>query len=97
MIERFTRVEGETLKIYTMSTWNPYTVVKMRSEFKITREVPRVVTGVRVPVIFITAHDNAATLRGLGEAPGVPCLRKPFDEALLFEAIEAVTGRKSPS
>ena len=38
MIERFTRVTGDTLMIYyTMSTWNPYTVVKMRSEFKITR------------------------------------------------------------
>jgi Domain of unknown function (DUF4185) len=38
MIERFTKVQGDTLTIYyTMSTWNPYTVVKMRSEFKITR------------------------------------------------------------
>ncbi len=36
MIERFTTVTGNTLKIYyTMSTWNPYTVVKMRSEFTI--------------------------------------------------------------
>ena len=36
MIERFTTVAGNTLKIYyTMSTWNPYTVVKMRSEFTI--------------------------------------------------------------
>jgi hypothetical protein len=34
MIERFTRVDGDTLTIYyTMSTWNPYTVVKMRSWF----------------------------------------------------------------
>ena len=36
MIERFTRVSGNTLKIYyMMSTWNPYTVVKMRSEFQV--------------------------------------------------------------
>lgn len=36
MIERFTQVKGTTLSIYyTMSTWNPYTVVKMRSQFKI--------------------------------------------------------------
>ena len=42
LIERFTRVSGDTLKIYyTMSTWNPYTIVKMRSEFKIARETPR--------------------------------------------------------
>jgi uncharacterized protein DUF4185 len=38
IIARFTRVAGNTLKIYyLMSTWNPYTVVKMRSEFTITR------------------------------------------------------------
>lgn len=36
LIERFTRVEGDTLKVYyTMSTWNPYTVLLMRSEFTI--------------------------------------------------------------
>jgi len=36
MIERFTRVSDSTLYIYyTMSTWNPYTVVKMRSAFTI--------------------------------------------------------------
>jgi hypothetical protein len=39
MIERFTRVVGDTLKIYyNISTWNPYTVVRMRSEFHITQE-----------------------------------------------------------
>jgi hypothetical protein len=39
MIERFTEVQGNTLKIfYTLSTWNPYTVVKMESDFKITGE-----------------------------------------------------------
>ena len=38
MIERFTTVAGNTLRIYyAMSTWNPYTIVKMRSEFTITR------------------------------------------------------------
>jgi hypothetical protein len=37
-IERFTRVAGETLTIsYTLSTWNPYTVVRMRSQFRIAR------------------------------------------------------------
>lgn len=36
LIERFTRVVGNALKIYyMMSTWNPYTVVKMRSTFTI--------------------------------------------------------------
>jgi hypothetical protein len=37
MIERFTRITNSTLFIYyTLSTWNPYTVVKMRSTFTIT-------------------------------------------------------------
>lgn len=36
MIERFTRITNSTLFIYyTMSTWNPYTVVKMRCAFAI--------------------------------------------------------------
>ncbi len=36
VLERFTRVEGNVLSIYyTMSTWNPYTVVLMRSQFTI--------------------------------------------------------------
>jgi len=34
LIEPFTRIAGDTLKIYyTMSTWNPYAIVLMRSEF----------------------------------------------------------------
>jgi hypothetical protein len=38
MIGRFLRVKGDTLTIqYTMSTWNPYTVVRMRSAFRILR------------------------------------------------------------
>jgi hypothetical protein len=37
MIERFTEVQGNTLKIfYTLSTWNPYAVVEMESDFQIT-------------------------------------------------------------
>ena len=36
LIERFTRITNSTLFIYyTLSTWNPYTVVKMRSAFTI--------------------------------------------------------------
>lgn len=48
--------------------------------------------GSRIPIVFITAHDDAATLRGLREAPETPCLRKPFDESLLFEAIGTAMG-----
>lgn len=36
MIERFTRVSGSTLSIhYALSTWNPYTIVLMRTDFTI--------------------------------------------------------------
>lgn len=38
MIERFTRVNGNRLSIYyAVSTWNPYTIVEMRSDFTIAR------------------------------------------------------------
>jgi hypothetical protein len=46
MIERFTRIKGNRLLIdYTMSTWNPYTVVRMRSEFAIVRVPPPFADG----------------------------------------------------
>jgi len=36
MIERFLTVAGNTLKVYwNVSTWNPYVIVRMRSEFTI--------------------------------------------------------------
>lgn len=36
VIERFTKVTGNMLSIYyTLSTWNPYTTVEMRSDFRI--------------------------------------------------------------
>lgn len=42
MIDRFTRVNGSTLSIYyTVSTWNPYTVVMMRSDLTIGRGTSR--------------------------------------------------------
>ena len=53
-------------------------------------------TGVPTPVVFITAHDDAATQRGLRALPETACLRKPFDETLLFEAIGAAM-RQAPS
>ena len=38
MIERFTRVSSNKLSIYYLiSTWNPYTIVEMRSDFTISR------------------------------------------------------------
>jgi len=36
IIDRFTRVEGDTVTLhYVMSTWNPYVVVRMKSSFQI--------------------------------------------------------------
>ncbi|HVN77308.1 MAG TPA: DUF4185 domain-containing protein [Thermoanaerobaculaceae bacterium] len=41
VIERFTKLEGGLLSIYyTMSTWNPYTVVLMRSRLRVTLDRP---------------------------------------------------------
>ena len=42
MIERFMRVSGRTVSIYyTLSTFNPYTIVMMRSDFMISEGSPR--------------------------------------------------------
>lgn len=51
-------------------------------------------SGIHIPVVFITAHENVGVIARA--APGVPCLRKPFDEELLFEAIATVTGGPLP-
>jgi hypothetical protein len=41
MIGRFTEVDGDRLRIfYTVSTWNPYAVVLMESDFKIGLSFP---------------------------------------------------------
>ena len=42
LIERFIRVSGNKLSIYyTLSTWNPYTVVEMRTDFVVGHGPPR--------------------------------------------------------
>jgi hypothetical protein len=42
IIERFTRLTGRTLSIYyTLSTWNPYTIVMMRSDFQVSEDSSR--------------------------------------------------------
>ena len=52
-------------------------------------------SGEPVPVVFITAHQDLAAVKQA--AGGAPCLRKPFDEELLFEAIARVTGGTAPN
>jgi FixJ family two-component response regulator len=43
-------------------------------------------SGLRFPIVFITAHDDAA-VRERVEATGQAFLRKPFEESALLEAI----------
>jgi FixJ family two-component response regulator len=64
------------------------------SGLKLREELVR--AGIDIPLVFITAHGDEMIARGAREAPGVPCLRKPFDETLLFEAIGAVMGEAPP-
>jgi FixJ family two-component response regulator len=44
-------------------------------------------SGVRLPVIFITANDNDATRRSIAQAGCVAYLPKPFTAKSLVEAI----------
>jgi FixJ family two-component response regulator len=44
-----------------------------------------------IPVVFITAIEEAAPGEEV-RRPGVTCLQKPFDEAVLIQAIDAATG-----
>jgi FixJ family two-component response regulator len=45
-------------------------------------------SGSRLPVIFITAHDDEATRKAAMKAGCVALLRKPFLSRLLLDAIE---------
>lgn len=49
--------------------------------------------GVQVPVIFITAHDDAATHARVNGSGAVAYLRKPFEEHALLDAIERAIGK----
>jgi FixJ family two-component response regulator len=49
--------------------------------------------GCRIPIIFITAHDDSA-MRTLAIGDGaVECLTKPFNGAVLLEVINAALER----
>jgi len=48
--------------------------------------------GVRVPVIFMTAHDTPETRARARLAGSFALLLKPFDKGLLFKAIEEALG-----
>lgn len=49
--------------------------------------------GAEVPIIFITAHDDAGTRARMEQSGAAGHLRKPFDDAALLDLIRrAVTG-----
>ena len=45
-----------------------------------------------IPIVFITAIDEPSDGEELRQPGAVTCLRKPFDEATLIQAIDAATG-----
>jgi len=48
--------------------------------------------GKPIPIVFITAHCEAAMRPRLLERGAVECLFKPFSEAALLEALDAAIG-----
>ena len=48
--------------------------------------------GTRIPVVFITAHDDAITRERARRAGAVAYLPKPFDDASLIGAIHLALG-----
>ena len=48
--------------------------------------------GVRIPTIFITAHDTEATREHARIAGAVAYLTKPFEDSLLLSAVQRAMG-----
>jgi FixJ family two-component response regulator len=51
------------------------------------------VSGVSIPIVFITALDDVSTRERVNRAGTVGYLRKPFDQDTLIEAISRAIGR----
>jgi len=51
------------------------------------------VSGVPIPIVFITALDDVATRERVNRAGAVGYLRKPFDQDTLIEAISKAIGQ----
>jgi FixJ family two-component response regulator len=49
--------------------------------------------GSTVPVVLMTGRDDAATRDLLRRRGATPCLRKPFSDCELFDAIEEASSR----
>lgn len=52
-------------------------------------------TGLSIPTIFITGHDDAVTRELARRAGAAHYMRKPFEESLLISAIEAAMSPTS--
>jgi FixJ family two-component response regulator len=50
-------------------------------------------SGVPIPIVFITAYDDASTRERVNRAGAVGYLRKPFDQETLIEAIRRAIGQ----
>ncbi len=50
------------------------------------------VSGVPIPIVCITAHDDVSTRERVHRAGAVAYLRKPFDQGTLIEAISRAIG-----
>jgi FixJ family two-component response regulator len=51
-------------------------------------------SGVRTPVVIITAHDDAPTRERARRAGAIEYLRKPFDDDSLIAAIHRAIGNR---
>ncbi len=49
-------------------------------------------TGFAIPIIFMTAHDDAATRERIRRSGAAGYLGKPFDGQALLDAIRRVAG-----
>jgi FixJ family two-component response regulator len=49
-----------------------------------------------IPVIFMTAHDNAATRARIKKSGAAGHLWKPFDEEAVVDAIRTAVGGRGP-
>ena len=50
--------------------------------------------GNNVPIVFITAQDDASLEPRLLAAGAVACLLKPFSDTALIDAVEAALGKR---
>ena len=54
-----------------------------------------VVSGVSIPIVFITAYDDVLTRERVNRAGAVGYLRKPVDQGTLIEAISRAIGQNA--